>query len=242
MEVVASLSRSHPLHCPLRLRHKRLCNISQLSLSQFRACKEPFVRVLYIAIAATLNGASCIPRKHVCVPWYDYLQEFNQPVVHKQAKASRPVAVRSELAGSGIPDSTYMLSDITFGSRVRGIGFYAVTAIAAILLIVLMIAQHPFVLLFDQYRRRAQFSVAKIWASLTVAPFFKIEYERLENLPPPDVPAVYVSNHQSFLDIYTLLTLGRSFKFISKTGIFSISHYWMGYVYVGCHPLEAHGQ
>lgn len=64
-------------------------------------------------LTATLNGASCIPRKHVCVPWYNYLQEFNQPVVHKQAKASRPVAVRSELAGTGIPDSTDMLSGFT---------------------------------------------------------------------------------------------------------------------------------
>ncbi|KAG5243726.1 1-acyl-sn-glycerol-3-phosphate acyltransferase BAT [Salix suchowensis] len=243
MEVVASVSRSHPFHFPLRLRHKRSCNISQLSLSQFRACKEPFVgcstyKQGVLWNSSTLNGASCIPRKHVCVPWYNYLQEFNQPVVHEQAKASRPVAVRSELAGTGIPDSTFMLSDITFGSRVRGIGFYAVTAIAAILLIVLMIAQHPFVLLFDQYRRRAQFSVAKIWASLTVAPFFKIEYERLENLPPPDVPAVYVSNHQSFLDIYTLLTLGRSFKFISKTGIFLFPIIGWAMYMLGVIPLK----
>ncbi|KAJ6406947.1 hypothetical protein OIU84_010457 [Salix udensis] len=245
MEVVASLSRSHPFHCPLRLRHKRSCNISQLSLSQFRACKEPFAgcstyKQGVLWNSSTLNGASCIPRKHVFVPWYNYLQEFNQPVVHKQAKASRPVAVRSELAGTGIPDSTrYVISaDITFGSRVRGIGFYAVTAIAAILLIVLMIAQHPFVLLFDQYRRRAQFSVAKIWASLTVAPFFKIEYERLENLPPPDVPAVYVSNHQSFLDIYTLLTLGRSFKFISKTGIFLFPIIGWAMYMLGVIPLK----
>lgn len=243
MEMVASLS--HPVHCPLRLRYKRSSNISQPSLLQFRACKEPFVgcstykqAVLWNSYNSTLNGASCIPRKHVCVPWYSYLQDFNQTMVHKQAKASRPVVVRSELAGTGIPDSAYPLSDITFGSKVRGIGFYVVTAIAAIFLIVLMIAQHPFVLLFDQYRRKAQFSIAKIWASLTVAPFFKIEYERLENLPPPDVPAVYVSNHQSFLDIYTLLTLGRSFKFISKTGIFLFPIIGWAMLMLGVIPLK----
>lgn len=243
MEMVASLS--HPVHCPLRLRYKRLSNISQPSLLQFRACKEPFVgcstykqAVLWNSYNSTLNGASCIPRKHVCVPWYSYLQDFNQTMVHKQAKASRPVVVRSELAGTGIPDPAYPLSDITFGSKVRGIGFYVVTAIAAIFLIVLMIAQHPFVLLFDQYRRKAQFSIAKIWASLTVAPFFKIEYERLENLPPPDVPAVYVSNHQSFLDIYTLLTLGRSFKFISKTGIFLFPIIGWAMLMLGVIPLK----
>lgn len=106
------------------------------------------------------------------------------------------------------------------GSKVRGACFYAVTSFAAIFLFVLMLVGHPFVLLFDRHRRKFQHFVAKVWATLTVAPFFKIEFEGLENLPPPDTPAVYVSNHQSFLDIYTLLTLGRSFKFISKTGIF----------------------
>ncbi|KAL4333359.1 hypothetical protein GQ457_07G044330 [Hibiscus cannabinus] len=93
-------------------------------------------------------------------------------------------------------------------------------SIAAISLIGFMIVAHPFVLLFDRYRRKAQHFIAKLWASATVAPFFKIEYEGLENLPSHDAPAVYVSNHQSFLDIYTLLTLGRSYKFISKTGVF----------------------
>ncbi|EPS57682.1 hypothetical protein M569_17135, partial [Genlisea aurea] len=104
--------------------------------------------------------------------------------------------------------------------KIRGLLFYAVTACSAVLLIIPMILQHPFVLIFDRYRRKAQFLIAGIWASLTLFPFVKIEYEGLENLPSPDTPAVYVSNHQSFLDIYTLLTLRRSFKFISKTSIF----------------------
>lgn len=83
-----------------------------------------------------------------------------------------------------------------------------------------MVVSHPFVLLFDRYRRRAHYFVAKMWATLTIIPFFKVEFEGLEHLPPPDTSAVYVSNHQSFLDIYALLTLGRNFKFISKTSIF----------------------
>lgn len=83
-----------------------------------------------------------------------------------------------------------------------------------------MVVAHPFVVLFDRYQRKAHHLIAKIWATLTIFPFFKVEFEGLENLPTPETPAVYVSNHQSFLDIYTLLVLGRSFKFISKTGIF----------------------
>ncbi|XP_007011912.2 PREDICTED: 1-acyl-sn-glycerol-3-phosphate acyltransferase 1, chloroplastic [Theobroma cacao] len=140
--------------------------------------------------------------------------------LHNENKLSRYIVARSEFAGTGTPDAAYSLSEIKPGSKVRGVCFYAVTAIAAILLIWFMLVLHPFVLLFDRYRRKAQHFIAKLWAMATVAPFFKIEFEGLENLPPQDVPAVYVSNHQSFLDIYTLLTLGRSFKFISKTGIF----------------------
>ncbi|RVW96104.1 1-acyl-sn-glycerol-3-phosphate acyltransferase 1, chloroplastic [Vitis vinifera] len=51
-------------------------------------------------------------------------------------------------------------------------------------------------------------------------------------------PAVYVSNHQSFLDIYTLLTLGRSFKFISKTGIFLFPIIGWAMFMMGTIPLK----
>ncbi|KAE8732596.1 1-acyl-sn-glycerol-3-phosphate acyltransferase 1 [Hibiscus syriacus] len=49
-------------------------------------------------------------------------------------------------------------------------------------------------------------------------------------------PAVYVSNHQSFLDIYTLLSLGRSYKFISNRGIFPIIGWAMSMM--GIIPLK----
>ncbi|KAK8582013.1 hypothetical protein V6N13_145001 [Hibiscus sabdariffa] len=131
------------------------------------------------------------------------LNRYSISRLYNLNKLFRYVVAKSELAGTGMPDASYSLS-----------------AIAAISLIGFMIVAHPFVLLFDRYRRKAQHFIAKLWASATVAPFFKIEYEGLENLPSHDPPAVYVSNHQSFLDIYTLLTLGRSYKFISKTGVF----------------------
>lgn len=140
--------------------------------------------------------------------------------LHNCNKFSRYIVARSELAGTGIPDAADSLSENKPSSKVRGVCFYAATAIAAIILIGFMMVMHPFVLLFDRYRRKAQHFIAKLWATATIAPLIKIEFEGLENLPSQDTPAVYVSNHQSFLDIYTLLTLGRSFKFISKTGIF----------------------
>lgn len=135
-------------------------------------------------------------------------------------RSLRHIAARSDIARSGTPNAASPFPETSFGPKARGLCFCAVNAVVAIFLFVLMVVSHPFVLLFDRYRRRAHYLVAKWWASLAIMPFFNVEVEGLEHLPTPETPAVYVSNHQSFLDIYTLLTLGRSFKFISKTSIF----------------------
>ncbi|KAK2646817.1 hypothetical protein Ddye_022012 [Dipteronia dyeriana] len=173
------------------------------------------------------NCFPCVPKKWVGVSWlysHPKEEEFNQTCYdnkqYNRKKLPRYVVVRSELAGTGSPASANPLSEVKFGSKVRGMCFYAVTSVVAIFLIVLMLMGHPLVLLLDRYRRKFHHYIAKLWAILTVSPFLKVEIKGLENLLPPDSPAVYVSNHQSFLDIYILLTLGRNFKFISKTGIF----------------------
>jgi len=98
--------------------------------------------------------------------------------------------------------------------------FYILSIVVAIPLFVAMVVVHPFVILFDRYRRNAHHFIAKLWSDIIIYPFYHTEFEGLENLPSNDTSVVYVSNHQSFLDIYTLLTLGRNFKFISKRAIF----------------------
>ncbi|XVE71145.1 hypothetical protein DITRI_Ditri10aG0126900 [Diplodiscus trichospermus] len=158
--------------------------------------------------------------------------------LHNQNKFPRYIVARSKLAGNGAPDATGSLSEIRVSSKVRGACFYVVTVVAAILLIGFMLVAHPFVLLFDRYRRKAQYFFAKLWAIATIAPFFKIEFEGLQNLPSEDVPAVYVSNHQSFLDTYTLLTLGRSFKFVSTTWVFFIPIIGWAMSMMGLIPLK----
>ncbi|CAL9154114.1 unnamed protein product [Musa hybrid cultivar] len=141
--------------------------------------------------------------------------------IRKQTTVRRDTVVRSEIAAAGLPDdAASSLSEFQLVSRIRGICFYFVTAVSAIFLFAVMVVVHPCVVLFDRHRRRAHHLIAKIWATMTIVPFYKFEFEGMDNLPPQDTPAVYVSNHQSFLDIYTLLTLGRSFKFISKRSIF----------------------
>ncbi|XP_022750266.1 1-acyl-sn-glycerol-3-phosphate acyltransferase 1, chloroplastic-like isoform X2 [Durio zibethinus] len=187
----------------------------------YSVCKKATLRNAY-------NSAQmCISRKHDgesrCYfnPNGGLNGSYYNNKLHNRNKLSRYIVVRSELAGTGNPDAADSFSAIT-----------------AILLIGFMMAAHPFVLLFDPHRRKAQHFIAKLWATATIAPFFKIEFEGLQNLPSQDVPAVYVSNHQSFLDTYTLLTLGRSFKFISKTGIFLYPVIGWAMSMIGIIPLK----
>lgn len=128
---------------------------------------------------------------------------------------------RCELAGAADPTSPSS-TDISLGPTLRAICFYSVTSMLAIPLFLVMLVVHPLVLLVDKSRRKFHHLTGKIWASLTLFPFCKVDIEGLENLPPINMPAVYVANHQSYLDIYVLMLLGRSFKFISKTSIFLI--------------------
>ncbi|XP_024022792.1 1-acyl-sn-glycerol-3-phosphate acyltransferase 1, chloroplastic [Morus notabilis] len=190
------------------------------------------------------NSFICSPRAHGIIPWSlsNKQEKLNVPhynvKMQNRGKASRDIVVRSELTGTGIPDTTFPLPEQNMVSKARGICFYAVTAVVAIFLFVLMVLQHPFVLLLDRYRRKAHFFIAKLWATLTVSPFLNIKFEGLENLPPVQTPAVYVSNHQSFLDIYTLLTLGRPFKFISKTSVFLFPIIGWAMFLLGVIPLK----
>ncbi|KAL6641253.1 hypothetical protein ACP70R_019434 [Stipagrostis hirtigluma subsp. patula] len=183
--------------------------------------------------AAGGRGASSFPRRvSVAV--------FGPPSTQVLATRwrRRDTVVRSGVAAAAAGEPTRALSDLPVTSRVRGVCFYMVTAVAAIFLFVAMVAVHPLVLLFDRYRRRAQHYIAKIWATLTISMFYKLEVEGMENLPPNSSPAVYVANHQSFLDIYTLLTLGRCFKFISKTSIFMFPIIGWAMYLLGVIPLR----
>ncbi|KAL2464348.1 1-acyl-sn-glycerol-3-phosphate acyltransferase [Forsythia ovata] len=242
--VVATISISI---LPLHFTHPGKMDLKYLFAPSLRpvccfSLKQPADR--YSKTHVLSDKITCTSRRHACDTWSSIYLEKNFTRVysdfnfHRREKLSRYV-VRSELAGAGSAGAySYPLSEIQLGSKIRGICFYAVTAFTAIFLFVLMLIQHPLVLLFDRYRRKAHYLVAKIWASLTVAPFMKIEFEGLENLPPPNTPAVYVSNHQSFLDIYTLLTLGRSFKFISKTAIFLFPIIGWAMFLMGVIPLK----
>ncbi|KAJ0968906.1 hypothetical protein J5N97_021783 [Dioscorea zingiberensis] len=181
-----------------------------------------------------LNGNLFLPRSPrpslILRSQYDPKFRFPSP--------KHTIPRRSVVASSSHGAAAYPVSGFQFGSRIRGICFYMVTAMTAIVLFVAMVVAHPFVLLFDRHRRKAHHFIAKLWAALTIAPFYEFEFEGLENLPPGDPPAVYVSNHQSFLDIYTLLTLGRCFKFISKSSVFLFPVIGWAMYFMGVIPLR----
>ncbi|BAT93866.1 hypothetical protein VIGAN_08041100 [Vigna angularis var. angularis] len=235
---ITLLSFSSPIHHRLHIGHKEArffggsssTLVSNLCTHRGTTYKHPVLRISHKAPQCSMQGIS---KKLENVPWL-----FGSPKFIVQNKFPRDVVVRSELTAAGSAEDGYLLPELKVESKVRGACFYVVTAFSAIFLFVLMMVGHPLVLLFDRYRRKFHHFIAKVWATLTVAPFFKIEFEGMENLPPPDTPAVYVSNHQSFLDIYTLLTLGRSFKFISKTGIFLFPIIGWAMFFLGVIPLK----
>jgi len=106
--------------------------------------------------------------------------------------------------------------------NIRALAFFLWSFTLALPLFVSMMIMAPFVITMDKYRRLAQHFVNNIWATISTSVFYGIKVEGRENLPPPERPVVYVANHQSFLDIYSLFHLNRPFKFISKTSNFMI--------------------
>lgn len=104
----------------------------------------------------------------------------------------------------------------------RAVCFYITTFIFASPLFLAMLAVYPFVMAFDKHRRRAEHAINTLWAKLTTLFYYPVDIQGLENLPASSQPAVFVSNHLSFLDIYTLFHLHQDFKFISKTSNFLI--------------------
>nr|XP_004242591.1 1-acyl-sn-glycerol-3-phosphate acyltransferase 1, chloroplastic [Solanum lycopersicum] len=229
-----SQSLSPSLHPQLTSSHGNYSCCSSLRQSVWRNTK------FYAVPGSTTFGTS----REACVSLPSspqqkkYNSAFGNNSFYRQYRSLRDIIARSELANTSSAGAAYPLSELELRSKVRAICFYAVSAFSAIFLFVIMLVQHPFVLLFDRYHRKAHHLVARTWATLTITPFYRVEFEGLENLPSPDTPAVYVSNHQSFLDIYTLLTLGRNFKFISKTAIFLIPIIGWAMYLMGLIPLR----
>lgn len=126
-------------------------------------------------------------------------------------------AIMAALAKAAHPSTLRVAAALAKGAL-----FYAVTFTLAVPLFATMVLLAPAVAVLDPVRRRAQHWVNNVWAKVSTGIFYRVRIVGKENLPPANSPAVYVANHQSYLDIYTLFHLDRPFKFISKTSNFLI--------------------
>eukprot|EP01023_Acetabularia_acetabulum_P010578 TRINITY_DN14810_c0_g1_i4.p1 TRINITY_DN14810_c0_g1~~TRINITY_DN14810_c0_g1_i4.p1 ORF type:complete len:374 (+),score=35.19 TRINITY_DN14810_c0_g1_i4:105-1124(+) len=109
-----------------------------------------------------------------------------------------------------------------FLARVRGVMFYLFSLLISVPLFVVMVVMFPFTWLMDKWQRKNQHFVNGFWAQLSTKIFFPVKVHGRENLPAVGEPVVYVSNHESNLDIFSLLHLNRPFKFISKVANFLV--------------------
>jgi len=84
-----------------------------------------------------------------------------------------------------------------------------------------MAIAHPFVLLFDPRGRRFHDYIATAWMRLSLSfALIRDTVSRKELLPARGIPAVYVANHSSYIDIYAMSFIRRRLKFVSKAEIF----------------------
>lgn len=128
--------------------------------------------------------------------------------------------------GATTEGGTYLWSgnpnDVSLLAILRCIAFTLWTFSLAVPLFLTMCVIFPFCYFLDRTRRYALSFVNDVWAICSTSPFVKITVEGREHLPKQDEPAVYVANHASFMDIFSLFHLKRPFKFISKTSNFII--------------------
>ena len=104
--------------------------------------------------------------------------------------------------------------------RARGYAFYAWMGYLSLPLSAVMLVGSPVALLVDGHTYRWGNYVQTLWAQWTAAPFFSTAV--FGSPPPTESPAIYVSNHQSWLDVFVLLPLDLGVKFVSKREIFWI--------------------
>jgi len=105
--------------------------------------------------------------------------------------------------------------------RMRGCLLWSVAGTLSLPGSLLMLLAYPAVLLVDNDKRYFYDRVMRKWARGTwyaFAPPPLIE-DRMGELPAPSARIVYMSNHQSWLDIFALCHLDHPFKFVAKVEI-----------------------
>lgn len=124
-----------------------------------------------------------------------------------------------------IPTTTGLMSGYYYLTgdmpRARGWMLFTITGYLSLPFSVIVNISLPFQYMFDWDQRWLMHYISVIWANATIAPFVKPHITGLENIPHGDDQAVvFVSNHQSWLDIYSYLTFPElHLRFVSKAVI-----------------------
>jgi len=133
--------------------------------------------------------------------------------------AAGGLAASSEGAENEAGDGSLVMNALAFA---RAMWFFLVTFSLSLPLFVSMLVMSPIVFLVDRDRRAAQHFVNNLWAIVSTSLCYRTRVEGWENVPGKTEAAVFVANHQSNLDIYSLFHLRRPFKFISKVSVFFV--------------------
>lgn len=129
---------------------------------------------------------------------------------------------------TGIPVTSSALGAYYYlrgdGERARGCAFFAVTGFLSLPLSVPMFLAAPYILIADRDKRTFADMIQKTWGRTTTRLFFETKVEGLERISHLEGKgAVYVSNHQSWLDIYALFWVDPlALKIVSKKEIMMI--------------------
>ncbi|KAA8491759.1 1-acyl-sn-glycerol-3-phosphate acyltransferase 1, chloroplastic [Porphyridium purpureum] len=107
--------------------------------------------------------------------------------------------------------------------KLIGLLFAIVTFAWSIPLFCIMLVAHPFVKLFDAKQRKFQDFISNLWCRLSMLTVgIKPRMIGAENLPKKDEVVIYVANHTSFTDIYTMAWLDRRAKWVAKVEVLRI--------------------
>uniref|UniRef100_A0A7S4FK38 1-acyl-sn-glycerol-3-phosphate acyltransferase n=1 Tax=Eutreptiella gymnastica TaxID=73025 RepID=A0A7S4FK38_9EUGL len=140
----------------------------------------------------------------------------------RAAKTDLAMATAMAVPQSGLYRTDYNVFQ-EFLASLKAILFFVTNfLVAAPLFVFGMLPLYPICRAFDPHVRRALDRVNWLWATLSSFLFYKVEVVNPENLPAEGVAAMYVANHQSWLDIFAMYSLNRSFKWVSKVSIFYI--------------------
>jgi len=158
---------------------------------------------------------------------------FSAPAAASSFAPARALRRRASAVGRGagavapFPLEKFGLIRLRRGKLEEAVGMarmfpaYVLSFSSAALILPMMALSYPLVMLRDPVKRVVMDKWNTLWAKITALPFFGVRVVNPENLPAVNdgKAYVYISNHQSFMDILSMYFLGRSFKWVSKASI-----------------------